>query len=308
MGRVIIVGSINVDLVVTADRFPRPGETILGQSFGRHPGGKGANQAIAAARFGAPTLMAGAVGDDAFGAFMRATLEANGVDVALVGAVPHGSTGMALITVAGGENCIVVIPGANGCLSLADTPLSVAADDVVVAQLETPIAATRTAFEAARSTGAATILNPAPASRMARDLLALATMVVVNETELEMLTGTPVGPEAGGSKIAASLRSLRTHSGQIVIATLGARGLMALAESDRLVDLPGHAVEPVDTTGAGDCFVGALAASLVQGTGLEDALARANAAAALAVQRPGAGSAMPTAGEVDAFLAAQTTG
>ena len=305
MGRVIVVGSINVDLVVTAERFPRPGETLLGRSFARHPGGKGANQAIAAARQGTPTLMVGAVGEDLFGAFMRTTLAEAGVDPAWVSTVPDLPTGVALITVADGENSIVVISGANDALALADAPFSIDSGDVVVAQLETPIEATRAAFEAARAVGATTILNPAPASRDALHLLPLATMVVVNETELEMLAGARLGPTPGKSDIEAAVRTLR-RTGPIVIATLGVRGLMGMIDPDRCIALGGHAVDVVDTTGAGDCFVGALAAGVAQGRSLPDALARANVAAALSVRCPGAGSAMPTADDVDAFLAAST--
>jgi ribokinase len=303
MGRVVVVGSINVDLVVTAERFPRPGETIIGRSFERHPGGKGANQSIAAARLGALTIMVGAVGDDAFGNFMRTVFIDAGVDAGAIRTVPDESTGIALITVARGENSIVVIGGANGHLSPADALFPLAADDVVVAQLETPAAATRAAFEAARAVGAATILNPAPASRDAVALLPLADVVVVNETELELLAGTLPSRTTDGPEMVSAVRALRRYSGQTVIVTLGACGLIAVAASDDPIEIAGHAVDVTDTTGAGDCFVGALAAGLAAGTDLRSALARANAAAALSVERVGAGSSMPTAAEVDAFLA-----
>lgn len=308
MGRVIVVGSINVDLAVTAARFPRPGETVAGGSFARHPGGKGANQAIAAARLGARTTLAGAVGDDAHGAFMRTVLAEAGVDVGSVRTAPESPTGVALITVAGGENSIVVVAGANGLLFQADVRGPIGANDVVVAQLETPVAATKAAFEAARAVGAAAILNPAPASPDALELLPLATLVVVNETELEFLAGAPLAPDADAPTILHAMRALRRHPEQSVVATLGARGVIALVGPDRPVALPGHPIEVVDTTGAGDCFVGALAAGLAQGRPLPDALVRANAAAALSVRRAGAGSAMPSAAEVDAFLAAVPVG
>jgi ribokinase len=303
MGRVIVVGSINVDLVVTAERFPRPGETIIGHTFARHPGGKGANQAIAAAKLGAATIMIGAVGDDAFGSFMRKVLTDAGVDDGPVRTVPGQPTGVALITVAGGENSIVVVAGANGALAPADAAFPLSAGDVIIAQLETPIAATRAAFEAARAVGAATILNPAPASRDAVNLLPLAEMVVVNETELELLAGTSLSRTSDGPQIIAAMRAMRGHPGQTVIVTLGARGLIAIAAWDDPIEIAGHAVDVTDTTGAGDCFVGTLAAGLAGGSDLRSALARANAAAALSVQRVGAGSSMPTAAEVDAFLA-----
>jgi ribokinase len=303
MGRVIVVGSINVDFVVTAERFPRPGETLAAGSFARHPGGKGANQAIAAARLGARTTMVGAVGDDGFGGFMRTALAEAGVDAGLVRTAADRPTGVALITVAGGENSIVVIAGANGALSPADALFPVVADDVVVAQLETPVRATEAAFQAARAAGATTILNPAPASRDALDLLPLADVLIVNETELDLLAGASPAQGTAVCDVISALRSLR-RPGQVAIVTLGARGLIALAGPDQLIKIPGHVVEAADTTGAGDCFVGALAAGLAAKVELPAALARANAAAALSVQRLGAGGSMPTTAEVDALLAA----
>jgi ribokinase len=303
MGRVIVVGSVNVDLVATADRFPRPGETVAGRSFARHPGGKGANQAIAAARMGAPAMMAGAVGADAFGRFMETVLADAGVDLALLRRVEDAPTGVALITVAGSDNSIVVVAGANGAVSLPD-PFPVAPGDVVVAQLETPLAATRAAFAAARAVGAVTILNPAPASRDALEVLPLSHVVVVNETELATLTARALSDPPTAAEVTSSMHALRSHAGQTVITTLGARGLVAAAEPGGLIEIPGHPVAVTDTTGAGDCFVGALAAGLAQGRTLREALIHANAAAALSVQRPGAGSSMPCAAQVEAMLAA----
>src|SRR4051794_39254112 len=159
MGKVIVVGSINVDLVVTADRFPRPGETLIGSSFARHPGGKGANQAVAAARMGARTVMIGAVGTDPFGEFMRGTLSQAGVETELVRSIPDMPTGTAVITVAGGENSIVVVAGVNAALTVEDGALPIEPGDVVVAQLEVPSAAWAASFGAARAVGATTILN-----------------------------------------------------------------------------------------------------------------------------------------------------
>src|SRR4051794_19301648 len=192
MGKVVVVGSINVDLVVTADRFPRPGETLIGTSFARHPGGKGANQAVAAARIGARTVMIGAVGADPSGEFMRDTLARVGIDIGPVQRIPDAPTGTAVITVAGGENSIVVVAGANARLTVEDGSLPVDPGDVVVAQLEIPSAAWSTSFRTARAVGATTILNAAPADAAIADFLPLCDVVIVNEIELAMLSGLPV--------------------------------------------------------------------------------------------------------------------
>jgi ribokinase len=285
MGKVIVVGSINVDLVVTADRFPRPGETLIGNSFARHPGGKGANQAIAAARLGARTVMVGAVGADPFGEFMRATLSRAGIETGLVRTILDAPTGTALITVAGGENSIVVIAGANAAVAAEDGAPSIAPGDIVVAQLEVPAAAWSAAFKTARAVGATTILNAAPASGAVIGLLPLCDVVVVNEIEL--------GALSEAADLLAAMRAVRPSASQIVIATRGRSGFVCL-RPDGVIQAAGHEVAAIDSTGAGDCCVGALAAGLAADRDLGRALALANAAAALSVQRPGAGDSMPT--------------
>jgi ribokinase len=297
MGKVIVVGSINVDLVVTADRFPRPGETLIGNSFARHPGGKGANQANAAARMGARTVMVGAVGADAFGEFMRDTLSQAGVDTGLVRSLPEISTGIAAITVSGGENSIVVVAGANATLAVEDGALSIERDDVVVAQLEVPAASWSTAFKAARAVGATTILNAAPASTEIANLLPLCDMVVVNEIELGILSGRSLSEAASASDLLEAMRTVRRTAGQIIIATRGGSGLVALGPNG-VVEIAAHKVPVIDSTGAGDCFVGAFAAGFLVDRDLRRALILANAAAAVSVQRPGAGSSMPSREEV----------
>jgi ribokinase len=297
MGKVIVVGSINVDLVVTADRFPRPGETLIGNSFARHPGGKGANQAVASARMGARTIMVGAVGPDPFGEFMRVTLSQTGVDTALVRIIPDASTGTAVITVAGGENSIVVVAGANAALAVEAGALPIGPDDVVVAQLEVPFAAWSGAFMMARAAGATTILNAAPADPEIVDLLPLCDVVVLNEIELGALSGQPLSDAAEASGLLAAMRAVRSTSGQIVIATRGKSGFICLGPNG-VIEAAGHDVAVIDSTGAGDCFVGAFAAGLVLDRDLPRALFLANAAAAISVQRPGAGSSMPMRVEV----------
>ncbi|KPL53620.1 hypothetical protein ABB55_16525 [Prosthecomicrobium hirschii] len=302
MPRIIVLGSINMDLVVTADRFPGPGETIAGDAFRTFSGGKGANQAVAAARMGAKVAFVGAVGADAFGADLVAGMAAEGIDTAAVATIPGVATGTALITVAQGENCIVVVAGANAAVDGAAAAGLVGPGDRIVAQLEVPVAAIASAFAAARSAGAETLLNAAPAQPEVRDLLPLTDILIVNETELDLIAGW-LG--ASGDGVAARARALIAAGPSTVVVTLGAAGLVAVTAA-ATVELGGHRVVPVDTTGAGDCFVGTLAAGLGSGTGLADALETANAAAALSVQKPGAAPSMPRAEDVRAFLSGRS--
>jgi ribokinase len=296
MGKVVVVGSINIDLVVTADRFPRPGETLLGTSFARHPGGKGANQAVASARIGAGTVMIGAVGRDPFGGFMLGALSRAGVDTGSVRVIPDAPTGTAVITVAGGENSIIVIAGANSALTVEAESLPIEQDDVVLAQLEIPPAAWAAAFSTARARGATTILNAAPANPEIAGLLTLCDIVIVNEIELGALSGRPLPDAAEAADLLAAMSATRRHPRQVVIVTRGAAGFVCLGP-DGVIEAAGHDVPVIDSTGAGDCFVGAFAADFVAGRDLGRALTLANAAASLSVQRPGAGSSMPTRAE-----------
>lgn len=301
---VYVVGSINVDLVAYAERMPRLGETVLGTGFERHPGGKGANQAIAAARAGVESLMVGAVGGDPFGEMMRETLSAGGVDVGRVEIVDT-ATGVALIMVAGGENRIIVVPGANHRIGPARVEeLDFRPGDVCMAQLEIPLPAVRAAFARARSRQTLAVLNPAPALLEAGPLLASADVIVANETECALLAGIPVEAIVAGTGIETAGSSLGLRPEQVLVVTLGAAGVRALA-SGRVIAVPGHAVEAVDTTGAGDCFCGYLAAELSRGERLTEALYTANAAAALAVQTRGAATGIPARAEVERFLAMQ---
>jgi ribokinase len=284
--RVVVVGSVNRDLVVGVDRHPTPGETLLGSSLVATTGGKGGNQATAAARAGAATALVARVGDDEGGRACVAQLRGAGVDTTFTTIDPDAPTGTAVVTVAGGENTIVVVPGANGLLEDVAVPL--AAGDAVVAQHETPVAPVRAAFTRARAAGATTVLNPAPAAPVDDDLLALVDVLVVNEHEREMVLGPadpPRHPAFSGT----------------VIETLGRHGVRAWLADGSTLAVPGRAVEAVDSTGAGDCLAGDLAAGLVAGAPLEAALERANRAAALSTTRPGAAVSVPTAAEVDAL-------
>ncbi|WP_038947032.1 ribokinase [Bradyrhizobium genomosp. III] len=303
MGRVFVAGSINMDVVATADRHPRVGETVAGQQVLYFPGGKGANQAVAASRLGARTTLIGRLGKDSFGAELRAFLGAQGIDLGSVrDADTH--TGTAIITVAASDNTIVVIPGSNaqvGAGDVADVPL--AKGDIAVSQFEIPLPTIAAFFRRARQAGVVTVLNPAPAQKMSGELLALVDILVRNETELGFLAGAELSDSDEPAKILDVARNLQARADQSICVTLGKRGVLALAGREE-VAVPGRAVKAVDTTGAGDCFVGALAAQLADGVPLRAALAFANAAASISVQRMGAGPSMPTAAEVAAVLRA----
>jgi ribokinase len=302
MGRVVVAGSINMDVVATAERHPAVGETVAGKEVLYFPGGKGANQAVAAAKLGAATTLIGRLGADAFGAELRAFLIGQHVDLSLVRESAEAHTGTAVITIANADNTIVVIPGANGLVSADDVATAtLAKGDVAVSQFEIPLPAIAAFFERARTAGATTILNPAPARQVSRELLGLVDILVLNETELGLLAGKTL---SDGDKIECfvdAATSLRVNDDQTICVTLGKRGVVAVAGGEALV-VRGRAVTAVDTTGAGDCFVGALAAQLAQGAPLRDALRYANVAASISVQRMGAGSSMPTAEEVAAAI------
>jgi len=305
-GRVIVVGSINVDLVVTVERLPGPGETVVGGHFARHHGGKGANQAVAAARLGAPTWFIGAVGGDGFGADVRETLGSQGVDVTGVLTLAGQPTGVALIMVdALGENRIAVAGGANAALSSVQVRaalkrLAIGPRDVVLVGHEIRTGATHEALRLARIAHATTILNPAPAGGLGRSTLDLADILTPNEAELAVLAGP------GGSPSVAGRRLLGPEpGGRAALVTLGRRGAMLVA-SRRARAVHAPRVEVVDTVGAGDALNGALAAGLAAGLDLSEAAHRAVVAGSLAVTRAGAREGMPTLAALEAALARTT--
>jgi ribokinase len=303
MGRVFVAGSINMDVVATAERHPRVGETIAGTAVLYFPGGKGANQAVSAAKLGAPTTLISRLGKDAFGAELRAFLAAQGIDLGFVNDT-EAHTGTAIITVANADNTIVVIPGANAMVSADDVAAPVLSrGDVAVSQFEIPLPTITAFFARARAAGVITILNPAPAKQFGPELLDLVDILILNETELGFLTGTELRDSDEPARFVDAARRLPDNPNRMVCVTLGKRGVLALIEDQPLL-VPGRAVKAVDTTGAGDCFVGALAAQLAQGKPIRDALDYANAAASICVQRMGAGPSMPTAAEVLAVLGA----
>jgi len=287
-GRVIVVGSINIDLVVTGQKLPAPGETVIGGRFAQHHGGKGGNQAVAAARLGAPVAFIGAVGDDDFGRSARDTLTAEGIDVSQIRTLADQATGVALILVdADGENSISVASGANGAVTPEQVAGSIAvlapgSGDVVLVGHEVPTAAVASALRAAGERGVTTILNPAPASGLDAETVALAGIITPNKGELTTLH------EAG-------------VSAERIIVSLGSDGA-ELRTADGSVRIPALPVTAIDAVGAGDTLNGALAASLAAGYPLEEAALRAVAAASLAVTKAGAREGMPRRGELEAAV------
>lgn len=297
-GRVLVAGSINMDIVASASSFPRVGETVAGQNVNFFPGGKGANRAVAAAKSGAPTELIGKVGQDAFGHELKAFLAKHGVSLTHVAETKDAPTGTAIITVSDAQNTIVVVPGANGLVGPFDVSSTVVrARDILVSQLEIPVIAIEAFFLAGRKMGARTILNSAPIIAFDHSFLDLVDILVLNETELSVLTGFDFREEETPSIIADCARGLRRTPHQVICVTLGERGALALVDGD-VVTIPGRIVTAVDTTGAGDCFVGATAARLADGASVQDAFEYANLAASICVQRHGAGPSMPTRAEI----------
>ncbi len=300
---VTVVGSLNMDLVARAPRSPRPGETIIGGEFRNVPGGKGANQAIAAARLGATVSMVGRVGRDTFAGPLLDNLDADGIDHTFVVQDPEAATGVALIVVDdGGENSIVVASGANMRLSPADVSAAeaaIAGADALLLQLEIPLETVIRAAEIARARGVKIILNPAPARSLPAELLSLVDVLIPNESETALLTGLPVGDQAEAKTAAAALQDSGVGT---VILTLGERGAM-LATEGKTELFPAFDVTPVDTTAAGDAFVGGFAVALAEGRTLSEAVRWGNGAGGLAATKLGAQPSLPTRRDLERLLA-----
>lgn len=301
--RIVVVGSINTDLVARVDHFPSPGETIICRSFETFAGGKGANQAIAAARLGAPVMLVGAVGSDAYGDDRLADLGQASVDITGVTRRNDAPSGIALIHVnASAENTITIVPGANWTVTPErlerELPGTLRPDDVICCQAELPLETNARALEIAGRIGAVRVLNAAPVIDGVRNLVPLADILIVNEVEAAHLSGMPdVGPESVG-RIAEDLSGLGPA---VVIITLGADG--AYVRSPGLAELvPSPPVPVADTTGAGDAFIGAFVTWLAEEQPVEQAVRAGVAAGALAVQIPGAQAALPTRKVLTAFL------
>ncbi|EPH44513.1 ribokinase [Streptomyces aurantiacus] len=290
---IAVLGSINMDLVAYVAKAPQRGETVTGREFRTLPGGKGANQAVAAARAGATVSMIGAVGTDAFGDRLRSALDHSGVDTDLLRTV-EGPSGTAHIVVDDdGGNAIVVIPGANAALTAVDAgdEAAIASAGALLLQLEIPLEGVLAAARSARASGVRTILTPAPAQPLPPELLAATDLLIPNEHEAAALTGLADPADAA--------RALLDQVPEVVV-TLGAAGSLYAARGADPVRVPARRVTAVDTTGAGDTFVGALAVALGEGNSLPEALSWASAASALSVRRPGAAASMPYRKEIDA--------
>lgn len=303
MGNIVVVGSSNTDLTVQVTELPRPGETVLGGEFYRTAGGKGANQAVAAARAGGHVSFVGCVGEDAMGRQALRNLTEEGIDTEHVVATAEAPSGVALIMVdAHGENSIAVAPGANAMLRseiLSEAKKVIAEADVLIAQLETPIESVERAVQTAAEGGATVILNPAPAQPLERKVLKHVSVLTPNAAEAEQLTGIAMDREEGLRKAASRLRAQGVER---VLITLGPRGVfLSHAAGDEFV--PGLQVQTIDTTAAGDVFNGALAVALSEGHSLLEAVHFANTAAALSVTVRGAQRSVPLRRDIDAALA-----
>jgi len=301
--KIVVVGSLNMDLVVRMPRIPQPGETLLGGVFKTFPGGKGANQAVAAARLGGRVTMIGCVGNDAFGREMRATLAREGIDTTHVLEHPEAATGVALIQVdSQGQNSIAVASGANFCLTGIDVEKALQSIDefnALVMPLETPLETIYAAAKIAAQRGAKVLLNPAPAQVLEKDLLELVDVLLPNEYEIALMTGVPLQTPVDTRRAAEKLLDLGVKN---LLVTLGSRGSALFDASGQQTLIPACPVQAVDTTAAGDCFVGALAVRLCEGKSLPTAAEFASAAAALSVTREGALPSLPRRSEVDQFL------
>ena len=302
MADIIVIGSLNADLVVRTPRFPAPGETISGEDLAIIPGGKGANQAVAAARQGASVAMVGRVGGDSFAPTLIQNLQNNHVDTTRV-KTDESATGTAIIVVdANGQNSIVLSPGANGKVTPADVDaVSFLDTHMLLLQLEIPLETVIHAASLAHQNGLRVILNPAPAQPLPDSLLADVDVLVPNESELRLLSGQPVR-DIPSAKPAA--QTLLAKGVKTVIVTLGANGAL-LVTGEQSKHIPTFKVDVVDTTAAGDAFIGGLAAALLKGKPLEEDVLHGNASGALAATKFGAQPSLPTAEEVNHLISSQ---
>ena len=296
-GHIVVIGNLNMDLVVRAPRHPEIGEKVVGSGFRTFPGGKGANQAVAAARLGGKVKLIGRAGSDEFGTALFEAVSREGVDIAGVSRDPSTPTGIALITVDdAGQNTIVVIPGANTCLSAEDITAAEAAFDgaaILLVQSESPTPALRRAIELANAHGALVVLNASEARDLPSGIISKVDYLVLNRSELALLTGLEVSSSAIGL--------MRNLGARTLIVTLGEEGVMVM-EKNHEVYIPPHNVEVVDDTAAGDAFLGAFAVALTEGLPARMAAAWGNAAGAMCVARQGALPSLPRLEEFERFL------
>lgn len=300
--KIAVIGSLNMDIVVEAERIPRAGETVLGNQVHFLPGGKGANQAVALARLGAKTAMIGCLGKDAFGDQLLRGLQADGIQTNGVKITEQAMTGTAQIVLAQGDNRIIVVPGANDLCTVDDIKRNeyvIAWADAVLLQLEIPLDTVEYAIQLAKKHGKTVFLNPAPVRQLTNQLLRNVDYLTPNEAELEKLTGVMLsGPQALKQAMKILLDSGVNH----VVTTLGAEGAVYLDKQGLMEKVSGHSVNVVDTTGAGDCFNAGLIFALSSGKSVSEALIFANQVSALAVTKLGAQAGMPTLAEVQAYF------
>lgn len=305
MNKLVVLGSVNADHVLQVPSFPRPGETLHGHNYQVIPGGKGANQAVAAARLNADTGFIACVGDDAFGINIRENFKMDNINIAGVKMQPNCPTGIAMIQVAeSGENSICISAEANAKLTeeaIEGDLERIAQAKYLLMQLETPMCGIEKAAQVAKASKTNVILNPAPARELADELLACVDVITPNETEAEVLTGVTVTDNESAQEAA---NGLHRKGIEIVMITLGAKGVW-LSQNGRGELIPGFKVEATDTTAAGDTFNGALVTGLLEDLPLESAIKFAHAAAAISVTRFGAQTSIPSREEVDAFLEQQ---
>ncbi len=295
--KIVVIGSLNMDLVVKAARAPKRGETVMGEEIHFIPGGKGANQAVGLARLGAETTMIGAVGSDAFGEELKRALQKDGVNISNVKVLTSEATGVASILLAEGDNSIVVVPGANAqCLpeDLDRCEETLAEADLVLLQLEIPLMTVEYAVKLARKHGKTVMLNPAPAQSLSQELLSKVDYLTPNRSELALLTGM-----SEESTIAKGIERLLEVGVSCCVTTLGAEGVAFREKGGSLVKVLGHKVPVVDTTGAGDAFNAGLAFALAQKKSILEATEFAVQVSALAVTKFGAQGGMPTLAEVE---------
>ncbi|MGI6273317.1 MAG: ribokinase [Anaerohalosphaeraceae bacterium] len=300
--RIVVIGSSNTDMIIKVDHIPRPGETVIGGTFSTAPGGKGANQAVAAARAGGRVTFIARVGDDMFGRQALDGFRADGIDVSHVIIDPDAPSGVASIFVdAKGQNSIAVAGGANANLSPDDIHNAadvIAAADILVMQLETPVETVRAAAQIARDNAVTVILNPAPAQPLDKDLLKCISILTPNESEAELLTGIPVDSPQAAQKAADALRAQGVN---VVIVTMGENGAL-LSTQNASAFVPAFKVDAVDATAAGDVFNGALAVAVAEGAPLPRAVRFASAAAALSVTKLGAQPSAPTRAVIEHMI------
>ncbi len=302
--KITVVGSLNMDLVITTPKIPQIGETLLGSGFMTAPGGKGANQAVAAAKLGGEVTMLGSVGDDLFGRDLVDNLSRHGVDVSRIEVTGDNPTGIAVILIKDGNNCIIVDPGANSSLTAERVAFSrsvIEDSALILVQLEIPLESVQAAIYLAKRQGVKVILNPAPARVLDDQLLKMVDILTPNESECELITG--IRPDSEESAREA-VNYLKAKGIPQIIITLGSKGVV-YNSGERIIHKPVPKVEAVDTTAAGDSFSGALAVALSEGKTIDEAVDFANSVGTLTVMKQGAQSSLPTLEEVLAFTSRQ---